>query len=137
MSSSLNPKHITLEKPKMKSTDVMNAWIENSKAAMEPARELGELTKRAFAKMSEQQMAVTKEYMEFSVRGLQLLSAARDPKTLVNDQVALAKEMGEKMLANAETYSKLATEAQAEFAAWAEKAAETAVAKAGEATKVA
>jgi phasin family protein len=111
----------------------MNAWVENSKAAMEPARELGELTKRAFAKMSEQQMAVTKEYMDFSVRGLQLFSTARDPRALMNDQVALAKEMGDKMIANAEAFAKLATETQAELASWAEKTAETAVAKASDA----
>lgn len=114
----------------MKPTELMNTWIENSKAAMEPARELSELTKRILEKMGEQQMSITKEYMELGMRGVQLVSAARDPRALVNEQVSLAKEVGDKMLANAEAYTKLAAETQAEFAAWAEKATAAAVAKA-------
>ncbi len=119
----------------MNTTDLMNAWIENSKAAFEPARQLGELTKTAFAKMGEQQMAVAREYMEFSLRGMQTLSTARDPRALATQQVELVKEFGDKMLANAEAYTQLATETQAAFAGWAEKATEAAVAKAGEVAK--
>ena len=114
----------------MKTTELMNSWIENSKAAMAPARELGEMTQRVFEKMGEQQMAMTKEYMDLGLRGLQLVSAARDPRALVNEQVNLAKEVGDRMLANAEAYNKLAAETQAEFAIWAEKTTESAVAKA-------
>ncbi len=119
----------------MKANDLMNSWIENSKSAMAPARELSEMTQRIFEKMSEQQMAMTKEYMDLGLRGVQMLSAARDPRTLVTEQVNLAKEVGNKMLAGAEAYAKLATETQAELAAWAEKATEAAVAKAGEAVE--
>jgi len=115
----------------MKATDLMNSWIENSKAAMAPARELSEMTQRVLEKMSAQQMAMTKEYMDLGLRGMQLVSAARDPRTLMTEQVNLAKEAGDKMLANAEVYAKLAAETQAEFTAWAEKATEAAVAKAG------
>lgn len=119
----------------MKTNELMNSWIENSKAAMAPARELGKMTQRMFEKMGEQQMVMTKEYMDLGLRGLQVVSAARDPRTLVNEQVNLAKEVGDKMLANAEAYAKLATETQAEFTSWAEKATEAAVAKAGEAVE--
>jgi phasin family protein len=119
----------------MKATDLMNNWFENSKAAMAPARELSTMTQRMLERLGEQQMAMTKEYMDLSLRGLQLVSAARDPRTLVNEQVNLAKELGDQMLANAESYAKLATETQAEFAAWAEKTTEAAVAKAEQAVE--
>jgi len=119
----------------MKTTELMNAWIENSKAAFEPARELGELTKSTLTKMGEQQMAVAREYMEFSVRGMQAMSVARDPRTLASQQVEMMKELGEKMMANAEAYTKLATETQAAFAGWAEKTTEAAVAKAEQAVE--
>jgi phasin family protein len=119
----------------MKATDLMNSWFENSKAAMAPARELSTMTQRVFEKLGEQQMAMTREYLDLSLRGLQLVSVARDPRTLVSEQVNLAKEAGEKMLANAEAYTKLAAETQAEFVAWADKATEAAVAKAEAAAK--
>ena len=112
---------------------MMNSWIENSKAAMGPARELSEITQRSFGRLSEHNMALTKEYMEMSARSLQTLTSVRDPRALVTEQVNLAKEMGDKLMSNAELYTKLATEAQEELVAWVEKSAEEAVAKVGEA----
>jgi phasin family protein len=117
----------------MKTNELMNAWIENSKVAMGPARELSEISQRNFARLSEHNMALSKEYMEMTTRTLQALATARDPRTLVNEQISLAKEMGDKLLSNAELYSKLASEAQEELVAWVDKSAQEAVAKAGEA----
>jgi phasin family protein len=117
----------------MKANELMNAWIENSKAAMGPARELSEIAQRSFGRLSEHNMALTKEYMEMSARSLQVLSSVRDPRALVTEQVNLAKEMGDKLISNAELYTKLATEAQEELVAWVEKSTDEAVAKVGEA----
>lgn len=119
----------------MKANELMNTWIENSKAAMGPARELSEITQRNFGRLSEHNMALTKEYMEMSARSLQALTSVRDPRALVTEQVNLAKEMGDKLMSNAELYTKLATEAQEELVAWVEKSAEEAVAKVGEAAE--
>ena len=121
----------------MKASELMESFVVNSKTAMEPARELSEITKRAFEKTTEQNMAVVKEYMEFSLRGMKLLSAVRDPRALVEQQMELATEAGEKFVANAEAYAKLASETQAELASWTEKTTEAAVAKAEEATDAA
>lgn len=121
----------------MKASELMESFVESSKTAMEPAQELSEITKRAFEKTAEQNMAVMKEYMEFGLRGMKMLSAVRDPRVLVEKQMELTTEAGEKFVANAEAYVKLATETQAELASWTEKTTEAAVAKAEEATDVA
>lgn len=117
----------------MQANEVMNQWLENSKAAMEPMRELNEISKRAMERMAEQNMAITKEYVEMMTRGMQLVASVRDPRALVNEQVELSKEMGEKAMANAESFAKLATETQGEYLAWSEKMANSAVAKTEEA----
>jgi phasin family protein len=121
-----------LENPTMKANEMMNTWFENSKAAMAPARELGAITQRSFGRLTEHNMALTRDYMELSARSLQMLTNTRDPRAMVNEQVNLAKEMGDKLLANAEEYAKMATETQEELVTWAEKATEAAVAKAEE-----
>lgn len=119
----------------MKANELMNDWLENSKAAMEPARRLGDIAQRAMEKVSEQNLAMVKEYMEMNARALQLMTSVRDPRALVTEQVTLAKELGDKILANAELFGKLATETQAELVKWAEDATEAAVAKAEEAVE--
>jgi phasin family protein len=119
----------------MKANELMNAWIENSKAAMGPARELSEITQRSFSRLSEHNMNLTKEYMDMSARSLQVLTSIRDPRALVTEQVNLAKELGDKMMSSAEQYTKLATEAQGELVAWMEKSAEDAVTKVSEAAE--
>ena len=121
----------------MKASEMMESWFENSKVAMQPARELSEITARAFQKANEQNMALVKDYMDFSLRGWKLLGSVRDPRALVEQQVELAQEAGQKMFSVAEAYSKLASEMQAEFSTWTEKTAEAAVAKAEEATEAA
>lgn len=114
----------------MKPMELMAAWIDNGKAAMEPARELNELTKSTLAKVAEQQVATTKEYVEFSKHSLQTLGATRDPRALVKQQVALTKELSDKALDNARTFTKLASATQARFSEWVEKTAGAAFAKA-------
>ena len=111
------------------SSDVVNSWLETSRAAIAPAQELTDITKRAFEKANAQNLAVAKQYVEFGVRSLQMLGSVRDPRALVEQQVALAKEAGEQFLANADAYVKLTAETQAPFNAWAEKATESATAK--------
>lgn len=119
----------------MKANELMNDWLENSKAAMEPARRLGDIAQRAMEKVSEQNLAMVKEYMEMNARALQMMTSVRDPRALVTEQVTLAKELGDKILANAELFGKLAAETQAELVKWAEDATEAAVAKAEEAVE--
>lgn len=104
----------------MKPTELMDALIDNGKAVMEPARALHELTKDAVAQLAEQQVTATKEYVEFGKHSVQQLGAARDPRGLVNQQVALTKELGDKVLDSARGYVKLATDTQAKFAEWVE-----------------
>jgi hypothetical protein len=110
--------------------ELMAAWIDNGKTAMQPARELNELTKSTLTRVAEQQVATTKEYVEFGKHSIQTLGATRDPRALVKQQVALTKELSDKFLDTSQTFTKLATATQASFAEWVEKTAGTALAKA-------
>lgn len=114
----------------MKPLKLMDAWIDNGKAVMEPARELSELAKSALTRVTEQQVAVTKEYFTFGTQSVQKMGAIRDPRALVNQQVTLTKELGDKVLGSAEAYAKLAADLQGQFANWAEKTTGAVVAKA-------
>ncbi|MGB1108716.1 MAG: phasin family protein [Gammaproteobacteria bacterium] len=121
----------------MNSSEVVTKMIENSKAAMAPMNELAELTKRAYARNAEQQMAVVREYMEFGTKSVETLVNTKDPRELVAEQINIAKAMSEKAMANAEAFSKLAADTQAEFTGWAEKTAKTTEAAVEEAVKAA
>lgn len=121
----------------MKASKMMESWFENGKAAMQPARELSEITKSAFDKVNEQNMALVRDYMDFSLRGFKMWGTARDPRVLVEQQVELAKEAGEKMFAIAEAYAKVASDTQVALTSWTQKTAEAAVAKAEDATDAA
>jgi hypothetical protein len=119
----------------MTAQEMMNEMMDAGKFAVESYKQLGQITQRAFERVNAQHMAVAREYLEMGTRYVSLLANARDVRALVNDQAGFAKEIGEKMLANADTYAKLAQEAQGEFVQWAEKATKTAVAEAEENVK--
>lgn len=121
----------------MNTSDLVNQMIENSKAAVAPMNELAEITKRAYARNAEQQMAIVREYMEFSTKSVELLVNSKDPQALANEQIAIAKELGEKAMANAEAFSKLAAETQSELTQWAEAAAKSTEEAVEEAAKAA
>ena len=112
----------------MNASEMMNSWVSNGKLALAPAHEFGEITKRAYAKTGEQNLSAIKDYMNFGLRGVKSLSEVRDPRTLVEQQLKLAKEAGDMMLASTEAYAKLLNETQVEISAWAEKATSVAVA---------
>lgn len=115
--------------------EMMNDMMDAGKLAVESYKQLGQITQRALERVNAQHMAVAREYLEMGTRYVSLLANARDVRVLANEQAGFAKEIGEKMLANADAYAKLAQEAQGEFVQWAEKATKTAVAEAEESVK--
>lgn len=119
----------------MQANELMNAWVENSKAALEPLRVLGEMNRAALEAVGKQQVAVTKDYMEFGARNLQMMTSLRDPRDLVTEQMNVAKEFGEKLMATSETYAKMAAAYQADLVAWTEKTTKEAVEKAEDAVE--
>lgn len=119
----------------MNPQDLMNQMLDGGKFAVESYKDLGAITQRAFERVNAQQMAVAREFLDMGTRYVSLLANARDPRAMLNDQAELAKDMGEKLLANAETYTKLAQEAQDEIVKWAEKSTKVVVAKAEEDVK--
>jgi hypothetical protein len=109
---------------------LMDTLVNKGKAMMEPVRALNTLTRDALAQLAEQQVAATKEYIEFGKHSVQALGAARDPRALVNQQVALTKELGNTIMNSAQAYVRLATDTQAKFADWVEHTSGTMFAKA-------
>lgn len=117
----------------MNTNELMNSFLANSKAAMEPMRSLGEVNKAALEAAAQHQVSLTKMYMDFGTRNVKLMASAREPRALVDEQLNLAKEFGDQLLAGAETYSKLAAEYQQELTEWTEKTAGEAAGKAEQA----
>lgn len=117
----------------MNANELMNAWIENSKSALEPMRALGQVNQHMLEAVSKQQVELTKQYMDFGARNLKLMTSVREPRALIDEQLSLAKEFGDKLLADAEVYAKLAKDYREQLSEWSEKTTEAAVKSAGEA----
>lgn len=111
----------------MNANDLMNQWIDTSKAAMEPMRQLHEIGQRAMTKMTEQQMSFARDYMEMSSRSMQLVASIRDPRALMSEQMTLVKEFGDKWMTSAEDLTKNAQQTQSELNTWAEQNAQTTI----------
>lgn len=115
----------------MKTTTPLAAWIEKRNAMMAPVRELDELAKRALIQLSEQQFTATKEYVAFATHSMQSLSAMRDSRALLNEQLTLTKRLGSKMLGSAQAFTKLVNRTGSGFAEWVEKTTGEMAGKAG------
>jgi phasin family protein len=101
-------------------TDYMSQWIEYSKAAAEPMMKLNELGLKTLDQMTQQQMELTKDYLDLGTRGLKRLSEAKDPQEFWTAQAELLKEYGDKIVARARSYADLASQTQSQLAEWQE-----------------
>ena len=101
--------------------ELMSKMIENGKAAFEPVVKLNAISKEAVETLSKQQVELAREYMDMGVKSVETLTAAKDPQTLVEAQVEMAKAFGDKVVAQAEAYAKLAAATQQKVASWAEE----------------
>lgn len=119
----------------MNPQDLMYQMLDGGKAVADSYKQLGSITQRAFERANAQQMAVARDFLDMGARYLSLVAGTRDLRVMMSDQVSLAKEVGEKLLANADAYTKLAQEAQGELSRWAEEATKAGVAKAEEEVK--
>jgi hypothetical protein len=110
-------------------TAAANYWVESSRDLMEPARELTEIAKRAFEKTSEQNQLVAQRYVDFALSGSKMWADVRDVNTLLEKQLDFMKTATEQFSADTEAYTKVVSDAQAEYTAWAQKSAKAATSK--------
>lgn len=115
--------------------ELMNQMIENGKAAFEPVVKLNAISKEAVETLSKQQVDLARDYMDMGMKSVETLTSAKDPSTLMEAQVELAKSFGDKVMAQAEAYAKLAAATQEKVASWAEETMKTNAAQVEEAVK--
>ena len=91
----------------------------------ESARQLGDINLRIWNNLIEKQMGMIDVWLEAGARQIELSTAAKDPKEYLGSQVALTRDMGEKLIAGGRDAVSSGGEAQGEYRAWYEKSVQT------------
>ena len=80
--------------------EIFNSFNELGQAAYEAARRMGEVNLRASEKLLEQQLALTGALLETGTRGLEMMSQAKTPQDVLNNQGRLVQDYGQQWLKN-------------------------------------
>ena len=91
----------------------------------ESARQLGDINLRTWNSMLEKQIGMFDIWFDIGVKQIELSTAAKDPKEYLGSQVALTRDMGEKLIAGGRDTVSSGGEAQGEYRAWYEKSVQT------------
>lgn len=95
-----------------------NAFVDAGKKAWAPAAKLNELSATAFERIARQQYAFAGEWLEFSLKQIQLASTARDFNDLTARQIELSTQFAERATQRSQDLIKLSSEHQAELTKW-------------------
>ena len=113
--------------------DNLNLFKELSMNGFEAMRALGALNLQAWEKIAGRQMQTLDLFVETGTREINLVSETKDLNALVNGQVELAKEFGERLVAKGREDLEAAAEVQNDYRAWFEKGVNAFTAKASQA----
>jgi hypothetical protein len=91
----------------------------------ESAQALGEINLRTLEKMVSRQMDAMGMFMEAGLRQVTMAAEAKGYSDLVKGQIALTKELGERVMDESRQNVQLATATRDEYRAWFEKGMET------------
>ena len=91
----------------------------------ESVRQLGDINLRTWNNMFEKQIDMFDTLLETGIKQIELSTAAKDPKEYLGSQVALTKDIGEKLIASGREAVSSGGEAQGEYRAWYEKSAQS------------
>jgi len=91
----------------------------------ESARQLGDINLRTWNNLSEKQIGMFDVWLEAGVRQIELSTAAKDPKEYLGSQVALTRDIGEKLIASGRDAVSNGGDVQGEYRAWYEKSVQT------------
>lgn len=91
----------------------------------ESARQLGDINLRTWNNLIEKQMGMIDIWLEAGARQVELSTAAEDPKEYLGAQVALTRDMGEKLIAGGRDAVSSGGDVQGEYRAWYEKSVQT------------
>ena len=87
----------------------------------EATRQLGEINLNTWNKIVEKQIDMFGVWLGAGVKQIELSTTVKDPKEYLESQVALAREVGEKLIAGGREAISTGSEAQGEYRAWYEK----------------
>ncbi len=111
------------------------AGIEELNAAtVESVKRLGEIQMRAMEKLTEQQIAVTSEYLREGVKQMQSLAGSQDVAKAVENQANYLNDFNKRVVEDTQKTAAILAESKSELTAWMEEgmksAADSPVAKA-------
>ena len=101
----------------------------------ETLRALTDLNVRTYEKLVEAQAETFNLFVDAGIEMVKLSSEAKDPKTFVENEVELAKQLGETLVAKGRQSLEVATEVRDEYQAFAEANVESFTAKVNEVAK--
>jgi hypothetical protein len=108
------------------STGLFEQWLETNRAALAPAIRWQKIAAETGQKLIQHNLAVGKDYMDFSVRQLQLLGEIKDLQKWVAEESKIAVEFSQRLAERIDDFFKFAKDTQEAVDAWAEHAAKTA-----------
>lgn len=91
----------------------------------ESARQLGDINLRTWNSMLEKQIGMFDIWFDIGVKQIELSTAAKDPKEYLGSQVALTRDIGEKLITSGRDAVSTGGEAQGEYRAWYEKSVQS------------
>ena len=101
--------------------DNMSQISEMGNKSFERMNALGELNLKVWEKLAARQMETANLMMEQSARQVKLATESKGYTEFVQGQVELAKEVSERMMAEAQNTMQLANQVRDEYRAWFER----------------
>jgi len=88
---------------------------------MNSIKRLGEIQLRAIERLSEQQIALTSEYMNEGVKQLQSIAGSKDLGKIVESQVSYVSGFNQRVVDDAQKTVAILTDSQTELTDWVEE----------------
>ena len=101
-------------------------WFEIHRTAADPFLRWGEIAFSIGEKVARRNLTLAQDYLDLSVRHVNLLREVRDPQKWADEEGKLAVEFSQKIVNHAGDYLKVAQESQNAFKAWASEAVQQA-----------
>jgi len=117
--------HNTQEKEMNTPAENLEMMKEMASDGYESARQLGDINLRTWNNLLEKQIGMFDAWLEAGAKQIELSTAAKDPEEYLGSQVALTRDIGEKMVASLRDAVSTGGEAQGEYRAWYEKSVQS------------
>jgi len=117
--------HNPLEKEMNTPTENLEMMKEMARDGYESARQLGDINLRIWNNMFEKQIGMLDIWLDAGVKQVELSTTAKEPKEYLGSQVALTKDVGEKLIASGRDAVSSSGEVQGEYRAWYEKSVQS------------